>query len=101
MMLVIATQYMENYGTETDPYWKFKGGSDYKILNVPSGIDYQEVVDAANLNKETPFTKEYVVEWSIESDSYLSCFEKSQMDFDGEIIFPEPRIEYSKLMETV
>jgi hypothetical protein len=35
MMVVISTQYMENYGTPTQSYWKYKGGSDYKVLNVP------------------------------------------------------------------
>ena len=43
MMLVIRTQYMENYGAhnwdgtgECPQYWKMKGGYDYKILNVIS-----------------------------------------------------------------
>ena len=34
MKVLITTQYSENYGTESDPYWKFKGGSDYFIQNV-------------------------------------------------------------------
>jgi hypothetical protein len=40
MMLVIRTQYMENYGAhdwdgqgECPQYWKAKGGSDYVVKN--------------------------------------------------------------------
>ena len=31
MKVVINTQYKENYGTVSEPYWKFKGGSTYII----------------------------------------------------------------------
>ena len=41
MMIVIRTQYHENYGAhdwdgegECPQYWKAKGGSEYKILDV-------------------------------------------------------------------
>ena len=53
MKLHIQTQYMENYGAhdwdgegECPQYWKFKGGSSYKITNVPAGVDLEEVVEA-------------------------------------------------------
>ena len=36
MMIVLRTQYRENYGTPETPYWKNKGGSEYKITNVPT-----------------------------------------------------------------
>ncbi len=104
MMLVIRTQYMENYGAhdwdgtgECPQYWKMKGGSEYKITNVPLNIDYQEVVSMANVETDNEYCREYVLDWSIESDDYLSWFEKSQLDFDGEITSKEPVIEYSEL----
>ena len=47
MMQVIRTQYIENYvahdwdGTGACPqFWKMKGGSEYKVLDVPSNVDY-------------------------------------------------------------
>ena len=62
MMLVIRTQYMENYGAhdwdgqgECPQYWKMKGGSEYKITNVPLNIDYQEVVSMANVEKDNEY----------------------------------------------
>ena len=104
MMLVIRTQYMENYGAhdwngqgECPQYWKMKGGSEYKITDVPLNIDYQEVVSMANVETDNEYCREYILDWSMESDDYLSWFEKSQLEFDGEITSKEPVIEYSEL----
>ncbi len=104
MMLVIRTQYMENYGAhdwdgtgECPQYWKMKGGSEYKITNVPLNIDYQEVVSMANVERDNEYCREYILDWSMEADDYLSWFEKSQLEYDGEITSKEPTIEYSEL----
>ena len=48
MMLVIETQCYENYawkedgsiGTGAQAYWKAKGGSSYKILGVPTNVNF-------------------------------------------------------------
>jgi hypothetical protein len=104
MMLVIRTQFMENYGAhdwdgtgECPQYWKMKGGSEYKITNVPLNIDYQEVVSMANVEKDNEYCREYILDWSMEADDYLSWFEKSQLEYDGVIACKEPTIEYSEL----
>ena len=104
MMLVIRTQFMENYGAhdwdgtgECPQYWKMKGGSEYKITNVPLNIDYQEVVSMANVERDNEYCREYILDWSLESDDYLSWFEKSQLEYDGSITSKEPTIEYSEL----
>ena len=104
MMLVIRTQFMENYGAhdwdgtgECPQYWKMKGGSEYKITNVPLNIDYQEVVSMANVETDNIGCREYILDWSLESDDYLSWFEKSQLEYDGKITCDEPIIEYSEL----
>jgi len=103
-MLVIRTQFMENYGAhdwdgtgECPQYWKMKGGSEYKITNVPLNIDYQEVVSMANVEKDNEYCREYILDWSMEADDYLSWFEKSQLEYDGVIACKEPTIEYSEL----
>jgi len=103
-MLVIRTQFMENYGAhdwdgegECPQYWKMKGGSEYKVTNVPLNIDYQEVVSMANVEKNNDYVREYILDWSIEDDSYQSWFEKSQMEYDGKVVCPEPTVEYSEL----
>ena len=104
MMLVIRTQFMENYGAhdwdgtgECPQYWKMKGGSEYKITDVPLNIDYQEVVSMANVETDNIGCREYILDWSLESDDYLSWFEKSQLEYDGKITCAEPIIEYSEI----
>lgn len=99
-MLVIRTQYCENYGTAQEPYWKNKGGQDYKVLNVPLNTDYEQIVSLAldEVTMDNEFQQEYIIDWSIESDDYLSDFEKSQLEYDGEIVYKEPTIEYNELI---
>ena len=106
MMLVIRTQYMENYGAHDwdgegscPQYWKFKGGSEYKILNVPLNIDYAEVVEAAGVTRDDDYCREYVLDWSIEADDYLSEFERSQKEYEGAIGCPEPSHDYADLVD--
>ncbi len=109
MMLVIRTQYMENYGAHswggpaTGPcpqYWKMKGGSEYKVLDVPLNIDYAEVVAAAGVERDDNYCREYVLDWSIEADDYLSQFERDQLEWEGEITFKEPTLEYAELVDS-
>ncbi len=103
-MLVIRTQFMENYGAHDwdgegacPQYWKMKGGSEYKVTNVPLNIDYQEVVAMANVEKNNDYCREYILDWSIEGDDYLSWFEKSQLEYDGVVACKEPTLDYNEL----
>ena len=107
MMLVIRTQVHENYGAhdwdgkgECPQYWKAKGGSEYKVLGLPVDVDFQEVFNIARSSVEISdnYFEEYVIDWSIENDRYLSQFEKDQLEYDGEIIFPEPTLQYDNLV---
>jgi hypothetical protein len=41
------------------------------------------------------------MDWSLEADDYLSWFEKSQLEYDGDIGIKEPTMDYDELMETV
>ena len=98
-MIVVDTQYMENYGSAEAPYWKAKGGSAYKILGVPLNQDLQAVVDAAGIGYRNDYAEEYVIGWTVQKDDYLSEFERCQLEYEGKITFPEPTIEYSDLVE--
>ncbi len=103
MMLVIRTQVQENYAAHqgfTGEYrWKMKGGSEYKIMNVPSKVDFAAVVSMANVEKDDDYYKETILDWSIENDDYLSWFEKSQLEYEGAIVAPEPTLDYNELNE--
>jgi hypothetical protein len=104
---------MENYGahdwdgTGVCPQrWKYKGGSEYKIKNIPinsNARDLVKIVDLAESHgflplRDDEYCREYVMEWSIESDDYKSWFEKSQLEYDGEITNAEPSVEYETLI---
>ena len=106
MMLVIRTQDQENYGAHDwdgegacPQYWKFKGGSDYKITHIPANTDPAEIVEL--VRSEIECSNEYfrvsIVGYGIEPDTYLSDFERSQLDYEGSIQFAEPIIEYNEI----
>ena len=104
--LLITTQVYENYGAhdwdgtgECPDYWKAKGGHEYKIKNVPLNIDYEEIVSIAGVEKSNEYIREHILGWTIENDDYLSWFEKSQLEYDGSIVYPEPSVEYADLIE--
>jgi hypothetical protein len=108
MMLVIRTQYLENYGAhdwdgtgECPQYWKAKGGSEYKVLDVPLNIDYNEFVKFAltGIETDTEYSREYMVDWSMEDNDYLSWFEKSQLEYDGVITSKEPAMTYQQVLD--
>ncbi len=103
MMLVIQTQDYENYaahqGFTGEYYWKAKGGSEYKITNIPANTDLDEIVELVRgqIEQDNPYFQTSIVSYGVEPDTYLSWFEKSQLEYDGEIQFKEPEIEYSEI----
>jgi hypothetical protein len=108
MMLVITTQVYENYGAhawdgqgECPQYWKPKGGSEYKVLDIPLNIDYNSIVGFAltGIECDNEAFRETMVGWTIESDDYLSWYEKSQLEYDGDIVYPEPTMTYDQVMK--
>jgi len=105
MILVIRTQYSENYGTATEPYWKNKGGYEYKVFNVNlnQNLGSKIVAEVESLIlKNDDYQQEYILDWSWEKDDYLSWFEQSQLEYDGKINFAEPTINFETLtMESV
>jgi hypothetical protein len=104
MMFVIRTQFMENYGAHDwdgegacPQRWKYKGGSEYKITGVDATADPEDYINLANVEFSSEGAREYIVNYTFESDDYLSDFERSQMEFDGEIIHPEPHLSWAEM----
>ena len=91
MKVLITTQYSENYGTESDPYWKFKGGSEYFISNVDPlkvapGLLVEQV--RSKIEYSNPMSEEYILDWELVADDYMTEFERSQLEYEGKIMFP-------------
>jgi hypothetical protein len=103
MILVIDTQDYENYaahqGFDGSFYWKAKGGSSYKITGVPAGVDPDEVVEMVRnqIEQDNDYFQTSIIGYSMQSDDYMSWFEKSQLEYDGVITYREPEIEYNEL----
>ena len=103
MMIVISTQDYENYaahqGFDGSYRWKAKGGSEFKITGVPQNVDIDEVVEMVrgDIERNDEYFQTTIIGYGTQSDDYLSWFEKSQLEYEGEITFKEPEIEYSEL----
>lgn len=100
MKILITTQYRENYGTESEPYWKFKGGEDYFILDVDPlkvapGILVEQV--RGQIEYANPMSEEYILDWELVADDYQTEFERSQLEYEGSIQHPAKVLE----LETV
>jgi len=103
MMLVIQTQDYENYaahgGFDGTFRWKAKGGSEFKVTHIPANVDLAEIVEMvrADIERNDEYFQTTIIGYGVEADDYLSCFEKSQLEYEGAIRFPEPEIEYGDL----
>ena len=105
MILVIDTQDQENYaaheGFTGEYYWKMKGGSSYKVINVPKGVDPAEIVELVrrDIEEDNNYFRVSIIGYGLESDDWLSSFETSQLEYDGEITSPEPVIDYLEVTD--
>lgn len=103
MMLVIQTQDYENYaaheGFTGEFYWKAKGGSEFKITNIPANTDPAEIVDMVRgeIEQDNPYFQTTIVGYGVQPDDYLSWFEQSQLDYEGSITYKEPVIDYAEV----
>ena len=103
MILVIDTQFQENYGAHDwdgegscPQYWKFKGGSSYKVKNVPRNLSMEQVVNIVSpaIVQDNEYAREYILGYRMEKDGWMSEYEQSQLEYDGSVTYPEPEIDY-------
>ncbi len=96
MKLLITTQVYENYGDADKPYWKAKGGCDYVVKNF-KGNRRPSVADSATeavmalrsqIEQDNEYYRETIIDFRIVADDYLTEFEKSQLEYEGKILFP-------------
>ena len=100
MKLHITTQYMENYGAhdwdgegECPQRWKFKGGEDffYQLGSVePSAEHIEELIFVLReqIEWDDIGSRQYMVGYGIVEDSFMTPFEKSQLEYEGSITYP-------------
>lgn len=93
--LLITTQVYENYGDADKPYWKAKGGCDYVVKNFRDFSRVTEVIMAlrGKVEADNEYFREYIIDWEVVADDYLTEFERDQLEFEGKIVFPAKELE--------
>ena len=105
MAYYVTTQTLENYGAHCEDgkfssgnaYWKMKGGSDYIITGVDRIQDAVAFVAAIATQNGIAY-KEFPCHWEEVSEWFETDFEKSQREYDGEVLFPAVRIDVREYM---
>ena len=106
MILVIDTQFQENYGAHDwdgegacPQHWKFKGGSCYKVINVPKDMDLDLVVGLVRgeIEQDSDYAREYILGHHLEANDWMSDFERSQLEYEGRVTYKEPELDYAEL----
>lgn len=99
--LLIQTQVYENYGAhdwdgqgECPQYWKAKGGCDYVVRNVDVCDMVETIVHRAGeqIEVDNDAFREYVIGYSIVADDFMTDFERSQLEYEGKILYPVQEI---------
>ena len=107
--ILIQTQDYENYAwvdgvlqTGKDAYWKAKGGRDifvpiegfneaHEFADKKLEMIVDSVRDRIECNNEG--YQSMIIGYSIVADDYMTDFEKSQLEYDGRILYPAEVIE--------
>ena len=104
MMLVIDTQDRENYAAHngfTGEYaWKMKGGQSVKVINIPKGVDPATIVEAVRSDIEdldNNYFRSEIIDYNLQEDGWMSAFELSQLEYEGNIVAPEPTIDFNEV----
>ena len=106
MKLLLTTQVHENYawqedgsiGTGENAYWKAKGGSEYVVKNVdPLKVAPGSIVDSVRnqVEEDNEYFREYITDWELVPDDYLTDFERSQLEYEGQIDHPAKELEWN------
>ena len=86
--LYIFTQNYENYGSENDPYWKAKGGTDYFVYDFDGDEATTIMLVRDQIECDNPFYRSQIAGWEVVPNDYMTEFEKDQLDYEGSIRFP-------------
>jgi hypothetical protein len=110
MKLVIHTQEYENYGAhdwdgkgDCPQYWKAKGGSEFMVTGLNADADVDAVVDCVRDRvefRDNGFESQ-ILGYSLEADDYLSEFERSQLEYEGRIVHPEPSVSWAQVEQEI
>lgn len=97
MFIEFIVQGQENYGTEYEPYWKYKTAGDYLLPINPDEFDAAENKEeflkelakrgSEKISQDGAFWRQYVVDWRLVEMNHLTWFERAQLEHEGIIRF--------------
>ena len=102
MKAIFTTQVYENYavredgsiGTGAEAYFKAKGGDEYVVLNVDKTQMSRILAEVrAKVEVSNDYFRETVVDFQLVEDDYLTEYEKSQLEYDGCIVYSPKELE--------
>ena len=102
MKAIFTTQVYENYairedgsiGTGAEAYFKAKGGDEYVVLNVDKTQMSRILAEVrAKVEVSNDYFRETVVDFQLVEDDYLTEYEKSQLEYDGRIVYSPKELE--------
>ena len=94
MKLLITTQVYENYGDAQKPHWKAKGSEDYVVKNFKT--TRRSIAESATeavmglrseIEQDSEYYREQIIDFSVVPDDYLTEFERSQLEYEGQIMY--------------
>lgn len=104
--ILLQTQYKENYGDDVHPHWKFKGGEEYlftcdiklnEFLHKNASMVVDELLQYIEYSNQ--FAQEFVTGWEIVDSDYKTDFEKAQLEYEGEILYPAKRHDVDEFIK--
>ena len=102
MKAIFTTQVFENYawredgtiGTGEDAYFKPKGGDEYVVRNVNKSQMPRILAEVkAQVEVSNDYFRETVVDFMLVEDDYLTEYERSQLEYDGCIVYSPKELE--------
>ncbi len=105
MKLHIICQYMENYGAhdwdgkgECPQYWKMKGGEEFFYPMgqfAPNAEHIEELIEyfRQEIEWDNIGSRQYIVGYGLVEDDFMTEFERSQLEYEGEIRYPAKVLE--------
>ena len=102
MKAIFTTQVYENYawredgtiGTGEDAYFKPKGGDEYVVRNVNKSQMPRILAEVkAQVEVSNDYFRETVVDLQLVEDDYLTEYERSQLEWDGCIVYSPKELE--------
>lgn len=96
MKALIVTQIYENYGAHDwdgegscPEYWKAKGSGEYYIKDMTESSMVEAIlVNRSKIEQDTDYFRESIIDFTLVPDDYMSEYEKSQLEYEGRIIYP-------------